>query len=137
MTYVGHFWFVPANIRTYSALVADTVPLHETRCIAGVRQSPRNPRCFWDDLASRDPQWLRRRGWPISMAGRTLTDFAGGTVSYEKLPGQFEVEMDGELTSPDFAQEVVAHFGIPLERTQFRWREAQARNPIGLPKPWY
>jgi len=137
VTEVGHFWFVAANIRTYSALVADLVPAHEATSINGLWVGPRSKRQFWDALASRDPHWLRRRGWPTSIAGRAAYDFPGGSVSYHLASGTVQIVMDAELAAPIYQREVANHFGFELGRASFQLTSGRLMRPVAPPKPWY
>ena len=137
MTEVGHFWFVPANIKTYSALVADMVPAHEAPCIDGLRVAPHSKRQFWDGLASHDPRWLRRRGWPVSIAGREEGDFPGGSVVYHVTAGIFQLVMDADLANPIYQREVADHFGLDLTCARFQLTVQRLGRPVAPPKPWY
>ena len=137
MSSVGCFWFVPANIKTYSALVADTVPAYEAPCINGLRVAPHSKRQFWDSLASRDPRWLRQRGWPVSIAGCVERDFPGGNVVYHATTGTFQIVMDADLANPIYQREVANHFGLDLTCDSFRLTRQRLGRPVAPPKPWY
>lgn len=137
MTEVGHFWFVPANIKTYSALVADMVPAHEARGKDGLRIGPRSKREFWDALASRDPRWLRRHGWPISIAGRAAGDFPGGTVAFHLASRSVLLSVDPAVSSPDYLRELAAHFGFECRSAKVSLSRRNLADQVGPPKPWY
>ena len=137
MTEVGHFWFVPANIRTYSALVAHIVPVEQAHCLFGLKIMPCGRRKFWDSLAARDPHWLRRQGLPISIAGRLVGDFPGGSVSYHAASGTHHIVMDAELAAPNYQREVANQFGFELGCACFQFTPRGLKCPVAPPKPWY
>lgn len=137
MIEVGHFWFVPANIRTYSALVTDMIPMHEAPCIGGLRMIPRNKRAFWDPLASRDPRWLRRSGWPISISGRAFDDFPGGSVVFDLAAKRVLLTVDPVLSSSEFVQELSAHFGFLRQTVTIQECRGSGTISVAPPKPWY
>lgn len=137
MSQVGCFWFVPANLRRYSALVADMVPIDEAPDQDGLRVGLRNQKDFWDELALRDVRWLRRHGWPVSVAGRTANDFPGGTVAYNLALKRSVLTVDPALASPAFVRELSAHFGFEHKNAIVRQSIRTTIDCVAPPKPWY
>ncbi len=138
MTCVGSFWFVPANIRTYSALVADTVDIGGAVGRGDALVSSADPDQFWRNLASRDRAWLRRKGFPVAIAGTNADDFPRGSVRYDPVTGRSEIELDEAIAGADYAAWVIAAFGLQTEATAIYPCSINQRAwPIGPPKPWY
>ena len=138
MTCVGSFWFVPANIRTYSALVADMVDIDGAVRRGGALVSPNNPEQFWGNLALRDRAWLRRKGLPVAIAGSDTTDFPRGSVQYNPVTGQSAIELDEAIAGAAYVAWVIAAFGLQTEATAiYPCPTSLPKRPIGPPKPWY
>ena len=138
MTSIGSFWFVPAKLRTYSALGADTVDIGGAVRRGGALASPDNPEQFWGNLASRDRAWLRRKGLPVTIAGSDVNDFPRGSVSYIEARGQFVVELDDMIAGRAYVAWVTATFSLRSDCTLL---SVHAPRPplraVGQPKPWY
>lgn len=138
MIYVGCFWFVPANIRPYSALVADVVETSGAVRRGRALVSPNDPERFWRNLASRDRTWLRRKGLPAVMAGSNADDFPRGSVQYDPVTGQSAIALDGAIGGAAYMAWVMAAFGLQAETTAIFPRSTSLlARPIGPPKPWY
>jgi len=121
----------------HSALVADMVPVEQAHCVRSLRIMPRSRRSFWDALAARDPRWLRQRGWPISIAGRTAGDFPGGTIAYDTAGQRALITIDPPVSSVDFLRELAAHFGFDRTRTVICLTWPTQMVHVAPPKPWY
>ena len=135
MICVRHSWFVLANIRTYSAMVADMVPAHEAPFIDGIRVAPHSKPKFWNGLASHNPRLLRRHGWPVSIAVRAEEDFPGGSVVYHVAAGTFQLIMDADLANPIYQREVAGPFGLDLTCASFQLTGQRLGRPVAPPKP--
>ena len=128
---IGYFWFVPANLRQYSALVA--LP-----CDDAVGADHHRREAWWSALADQSVRDLRRAGLPSSIAGRRVDAFPSGKVCLDRAANSAEINVDGAIAGRDYLAWVIGEFDldgfeiavVPASRTP-------APDPVGPPKPWY
>src|SRR5687767_2586935 len=108
MSYVGVFWFVPANLGGYSALVADMAPIEAVPTRGGVKRHPRSHSEYWSDLAQLGVRGLRSIGHPKVIAEADWRTYPRGHVEFEVECRRFMVRVDARLRSPEFIAAVVA-----------------------------
>lgn len=138
MSYVGIFWFVPANIFAMSAIVTDMTPLAEASVRDGRKVHVRGHQEFWSNLACVGAKGLRRQGLPRSIAGATFDAYPRGRIEYDLSRERFVIYADRRIQDWTYTQYVVAFFGLPdgnfTVETDQRYTSDQ---PLGPPKPWY
>lgn len=134
----GHFWFVPANIKSYSALVTDLVEAKVKTRQGEAAVRALDPAEFWRRLAARDRAWLRSKGLPLAIAGTDACAFPGGSVRYDRNTGKAVVELDAAIAGPAYTAWVLAAYSLDAQSTVIIVRSAkQPTTQVGPPKPWY
>lgn len=138
MIAVGYFWFVPANIKSFSALVTDIDEARGTTRQGKAAVRAPDPAEFWRRLAARDRTWLRSRGLPVAIAGTDACAFPGGSVLYDRNAGKAVVELDAAIAGPAYTAWVMAAYSLDAQSTAITVRSAeQPTTQVGPPKPWY
>lgn len=115
MSHVGIFWFVPANLGGWSALVADMAPVEDVPADDGVKRYPGNHAEVWAGLARLGERRLRAIGCPRVIAQVDYRTYPRGRVEFEVGGRRFIVRADGRLTSAEFVRPIVALFGLPMD----------------------
>lgn len=137
MSYVGVFWFVPANLGGYSALLADMAPIEAVPARGGVKRHPRSHAEHWTDLAQRGVRGLRSIGYPKVIAEADYRTYPRGHVEFEAGCRRFIVRTDARLQGQGFIASVVAHFQIlPGHLTVLAHPSYVSVGPLDPLKPW-
>lgn len=138
MSYVGTFWFVPANIFAMSALVTDMTPLTEATERDGSKVHDRGHREFWASLACLDAKNLRRQGLPRSIASAAFDTHPRGRIEYDPSRKHFTIYADCRIHEWAYMQYVVAFFGLPGDSYTIGTDPGYISSQrMGPPKPWY
>lgn len=132
MIQAGYFWFVQANLRHYSAIVA------MTGADAGEAGFP-DRETWWAALANQSVRELRRAGWPGAIAGRCSDAFPSGTVQIDLITNIAKIQVDEAIMGMDYVAWVIREFGLADLGTTVvpMARRAPSLDPVGPPKPWY
>lgn len=126
----GTFWFVPANIGAYSALIAmhcdQSAPAEEAA------------EAWWNGLAAQDKRQLQRTGFPRAIAGRRCGDFPSGHVAINSEAGSAEICIDEAIAGQDYIDWVNAEFGLAgMDIVIVPVTCTPAPEKVGPPKAWY
>ena len=132
MIEAGYFWFVPANLQPYSAMVA-MAQVDAEDADYPVRET------WWTALANQSVRELRRGGWPGAIAGRCSDAFPSGTVYIDPIANTAEIRIDEAIMGEDYVVWVIREFGLAelVTTVVAVARSAASTEPVGPPKPWY
>ena len=131
MIQAAYFWFVPANLRPYSAMVA-MAPADAEDMDCPDRE------IWWAALANRSVRELRRKGMPGSIAGRSCDAFPSGIVRLDRDANTAEIHLDEAIAGQDYLFWVIAEFALNgMELTVLPAPRGPVRESVGAPKPWY
>lgn len=137
MSHVGIFWFVPANMGGWSALVADMAPIEGVPANEGVKRHLVDHAAHWARLARLGVRALRAEGKPRIIATTDYRTYPRGRVEFEVGGRRFIIRADARLLGADHIATVVAHFDIPVGHlTVFSEPAYRSAEGIGPPKPW-
>jgi|GEM_PF-6703424 len=120
VSYVGVFWFVPADWEPRSWLAAELTLSPEAPLVDGTRLPPRSHEVVWQELAALDRRQLRRRRLPRIIAQMDFDTFPRGEVHYDVHPQRARVRLDWRINKPEFLAAVTSHFEIDPRRCSVR-----------------
>lgn len=134
VSYVGVFWFVPADWEPRSWLAADLASSPEAPLVDGTRLPPRSHEAVWQEWAASGPRHLRRRRLPRIIAQMDFDTFPRGDVRYDVHLQRSRVRLDWRINKPEFLAAVMSHFDIDERRCSASSDpHFVSRGQIGLP----
>ena len=137
VSHVGIFWFVPANMGGWSALISDMAPIEEVRACSGEKRYPVHHADCWAKLARLGVHGLRRQGYPRIIAEADYRMYPRGRVDFEVGGRRFIVRADGRLCASTYIDSIVAYFDIPVGHlTVLKEADYMSIKDVGRPKPW-
>jgi hypothetical protein len=116
VSYVGVFWFVPADWEPRSWLAADLALSPEAPLVDGTRLPPRSHEVVWQEWAALDGRQLRRRRLPRIIRQMHFDTFPRGEVHYDVHLQRSRMLLDWRINKPEFLAAVRSHFEIDPRR---------------------
>ena len=120
VSYVGVFWFVPADWQPLAWLAAELTVSPEAPLVDGTRFPPRSHEAVWQEWAALDRRQLRRRRLPIIIGQMDFDTFPRGEVHYDVHLQRSRVRLDWRINTPEFLAAVTSHFEIDQRRCSVR-----------------
>jgi len=120
VSYVGVFWFMPADWQPLCTLAAEITMSVECPLIDGIRHPPRDHRAVWQDWQSGGSRVLRKRRRPRIIASSGFDCFPRGEVRYNTYTCGSLVRLDWRINKPEFLATVLAFFDIDQHRLRVR-----------------
>jgi len=116
VSYVGVFWFVPADWGPRSWLAAELTLSPEAPLVDGIRLPPRSHEVAWQEWAALDRRQLRRRRLPRIIAQMDFDAFPRGEVRYDVHLQRARVRLDWRINKPEFLAPIISYFEIDRRR---------------------
>ena len=120
VSYVGVFWFVPADWGPLSWLAAELTLSPEAPLVDGTRLPPRSHKAVWMEWAVSGRRQLRRRRLPRIIAQMDFDTFPRGEVHYDVYLQRSRMLLDWRINKPPFLAAVMSHFEIHQPRCSVR-----------------
>jgi len=134
VSYVGVFWFVPADWESQSWLAADLTLSPQAPLVDGTRLPRRNHEAVWQEWAALDRRQLRRRRLPRIIGQMAFDTFPRGEVHYDVHLQRARIRLDWRISKHEYLEAVMSHFDIDRRRYSVRTEPSfVSRGQIGPP----
>jgi len=120
VSYIGVFWFVPADWGALSWLAAELTLSPEAPLVNGIRLPPHSHETVWRDWSGSGRRQLRRRRLPRIIAQMDFDTFPRGEVHYDVHLQRARVQLDWRINKPEFLAAVMSHFETDPRRCSVR-----------------